>query len=73
MKRKYWRAKLRSLRSVDKRSIRTIRIGRHGRKMLVACPRGYWMARKKRCRVGMTGVSMLTPKKHRRRKKGRRR
>jgi hypothetical protein len=68
-KSRFRRKGLRSLRSVDKRSIRTIFVGKHGKRLLVACPRGQWMPRKKRCRAGMAGVSLLTPKKRRRRSK----
>lgn len=41
-------------RKFDKRSIRTIKRGRA--MILVGCPRGSWMPRRKRCRKGMRFV-----------------
>ena len=45
----------------DKRSIRTIRVGRHGKLMRVACPRGAWSPKYKRCRKGMRAYSLMLP------------
>ena len=44
-------------------SFRTISIGRHGRKMVVGCPKGYWSKKTKHCRAGMRKVTMLTRKR----------
>jgi len=59
----------RKARLYDRRSIRTIRIGRHGRLMRVGCPKGHWRprlrrkGRKGRCDRGMQGFEILTPKR----------
>lgn len=46
---------------VDKRSIRAIRIGRHGKRMLVGCPKGRWSPRRGCCRSGLKAISMMVP------------
>lgn len=45
-----------------KGSFRTIRIGKHGKRAIIGCPKGYWSKRSKRCRKGTRMVTMLTPK-----------
>ena len=69
MRRKQWKARgkvgryrhyaKRRAGKFDKRSIRTIRVGKHGRLIRVGCPKGQW--RRGRCRVGMRALSMLVP------------
>lgn len=52
-------------RKIDPRSIRTKTITtKSGGKRLIriGCPKGEWMARKKRCRVGTKAISIMTPK-----------
>ena len=46
---------------IDKRSIRTIRVGRHGKLMRVGCPKGSWSPKYKRCRKGMRAYSLMVP------------
>jgi hypothetical protein len=56
--------RLMSSRHVDRRSIRTIRLGRTEKRMRVGCPKNYWSARKRRCSLGMRGISVLLPKRN---------
>jgi hypothetical protein len=56
---KAWRRKL------DPRSVRTIRIGKHGRLLKIACPKGHWRPKRKRCTVGTKAFSMLIPRRPR--------
>ena len=44
---------------LDKRSIRTIRVGKHGKLMRVGCPSPHW--KRGRCRVGMKAFSLMVP------------
>jgi len=47
----------------DKRSFRTKDVGRKGfTKIIVACPKGEYNARKKRCSVGMKTQSIIKKK-----------
>lgn len=61
-KARYSHSRLKSKSRFDKRSFRTIQIGRHGRLLRVACSKGKW--RNGRCSVGMQGQGILTPKKY---------
>ncbi len=47
----------------DARSIRTISVGRHGKKIRVACPKGRY--KRGRCSVGMRPYSCLVPRNQR--------
>jgi hypothetical protein len=47
------------LSSFDKRSIRTVTRG--AARILVGCPKGQWMPRAKRCRVGTRAYETITP------------
>ena len=55
-------------RLYDRRSIRTIRIGKRGRLLRIGCPKGFWRPRLKhrgkrgRCDKGMRGFEILTPR-----------
>jgi hypothetical protein len=52
-------------RKIDPRSIRTKTIWtkKGGKRLLrIGCPKGQWMPRVKRCKVGTRAISMLTPK-----------
>lgn len=61
-KARYRHSKVRSKSHYDKRSFRTIKIGKHGRLLRVACPKGKW--KHGRCSVGMKAQGLLTPKKY---------
>jgi len=58
---RYYHKRLKSPRLFAKASLRTISIG-GGKKMIVGCPKGYWDARRRRCRAGTRGQAILTPK-----------
>lgn len=61
---KYVRVRLRSPKLFDKRSFRTIDPGRKGyTKLVVACPKGKYDKRKKKCKVGMKAQALLLNKK----------
>lgn len=60
---RYRHSKLESKAHFARGSFRTIRIGRHGKRLVVGCPKGQWNRR--RCRSGMRRVTMLTPKRSR--------
>ena len=44
-------------------SFRTISVGRHGKKLVVGCPKGRWNKRSRRCRSGMRRVTLMTPRR----------
>lgn len=60
-KAKYIHKRLRSPRKFARGSMRTISIGGR-KKMVVGCPKHHWDKRRRRCRVGMRGQSILMPK-----------
>lgn len=52
-------------RKIDQRSIRTKTVRSHdGRWILlrIGCPKGFWMPRNERCKVGTRAISMLVPR-----------
>ena len=57
--RAYCEAQLAARRSLDPRSFRWIKSGKA--KLLVGCPRGSWLARKQRCKVGTRAYKKLVP------------
>lgn len=62
-KAKYIHKVVQDKNNFDSRSFRTIPLGKSGKKALVGCPAGFWMPRKKRCKVGMEIQKKLIPKK----------
>jgi len=59
---KYLHKRMKSARKFAKKSFRTIRIGKHGKLLRVACPKGRYKSG--RCSVGMKAQGMLVPRKH---------
>jgi len=60
---RYSRTRIASPREFDPRSFRTIDPGRRGHhKLVVACPKGQWDARRGRCKVGMETQAVLKEK-----------
>lgn len=49
----------RPLTSFDRRSIRTITRG--AARILIGCPKGQWMPRRQRCKVGTRAYEIITP------------
>ena len=45
--------------SFDRRSIRTLVRGKA--RILIGCPKGQWMPRKQRCKVGTRAYEVITP------------
>ena len=58
---RHYRKRGAAYRGFDKRSIRTIHVGRHGKLLRVGCPKGSWDAKRGRCRVGLRALSLLAP------------
>ncbi len=61
-KSKYMHKKIKSARAFARKSFRTIRIGKRGKLLRVACKKGKF--KKGRCSVGMQAQGLLTPKKY---------
>ena len=61
-KSRYRHSRLKSKSRYDKRSFRTIKIGKHGKLLRVGCPKGRW--KRGRCSVGMKAQGLLTPKRY---------
>jgi len=61
----YCRERAKPPAAFDKRSFRTISIGKRGTKIVVGCPVGHWHSRrrgkKKKCDVGMQRQTTLHP------------
>lgn len=49
----------RPLAAFDRRSIRTVIHGKA--RILIGCPKGRWMPRKRRCKVGTRAYEVITP------------
>ncbi len=57
----YERTRLADPKAFDPRSFRTKTLAR-GRKLIVGCPKGEWMPRRQRCRVGTRAQALLRPR-----------
>ena len=60
-KARYKHRKIAPKRKFDPRSIRTIKAGKRGAKLIIGCPMGKYA--KGRCRVGTRAIAELKPKK----------
>ena len=64
-KSRYKHRKIAPKRKFDPRSIRTIKAGKRGAKLIIGCPMGKYA--KGRCRVGTRAIAELKPKKKKKR------
>lgn len=62
-KAKYTHKKVEAKENFDPRSFRTIPLGTKGKKATIGCPKGQWMPKKKRCKVGTRIQRIMTPRK----------
>lgn len=64
-KARFIHSRVESPRRFDKRSMRVKKIGTHGTKIVVGCPKGHWHPKGRKggkCDVGMQVQSVLRPK-----------
>lgn len=62
-KAKYIHKEILDIKDFDDRSIRTILLGKSGKKARIGCPKSKWSPSKKKCKVGTKIITILTPKK----------